>query len=86
MAWTTRIGNGFQIAVANADGSGARTITTAGGNEDPSWAPDGRYLVFSSSRGGPRTLWITDREGRTLKQLTTGNGDDSQPAWSSRLD
>jgi TolB protein len=86
LAWTTRVGNIFQLVVANVDGSGARTITAAGSNEDPSWAPDGRYLVFSSARGGPRTLWLTDRDGRTLKQLTPGNGDDSQPAWSTRLD
>jgi TolB protein len=86
LAWTTRVGNVFQLVVANADGSGARTITAVGSNEDPSWAPDGRYLVFSSARGGPRALWLTDRDGRTLKQLTPGNGDDSQPAWSTRLD
>jgi len=86
IAYATRTGNTFQIVVAQADGSRPRTITGAGSNEDPSWAPDGRYLVFSSSRGGGRTLWIADREGRTQKQLTTGNGDDSQPAWSSRLD
>jgi len=86
LAWATRSGNTFQIVVANVNGSGARTITGAGTNEDPSWAPDGRYLVFSSSRSGRRSLWITDRDGRTQKQLTTGNGDDTQPAWSSRLD
>jgi TolB protein len=86
IAYATRTGNTFQIVVANADGSGGHTITGAGSNEDPSWAPDGRYLVFSSTRGGPRTLWMGDRDGRTLKQLTTGQGDDSQPAWSSRLD
>lgn len=86
LAWTTRVGNTFQIVVAAADGSGARTITAVGSNEDPAWAPDGRYVVFSSARGGPRTLWLTDRDGRTLKQLTPGNGDDSQPSWSTRLD
>jgi TolB protein len=86
IAYATRSGNVFQIVVANADGSGARPITRAGSNEDPSWSPDGRYLVFSSTRGGRRALWIADRDGRTQKQLTTGNGDDSQPSWSSRLD
>jgi TolB protein len=86
IAYATRNGNVFQIVVASADGSGARTITGAGSNEDPSWAPDGRYLVFSSARGGQRTLWMADRDGRTQKQLTTGNGDDSQPSWSSRLE
>jgi TolB protein len=86
IAWATRSGNTFQIVVANVDGAGARTLTGAGTNEDPSWAPDGRYLVFSSSRNGRRSLWIADRDGRTQKQLTTGNGDDTQPSWSSRLE
>ena len=86
IAWATRSGNTFQIVVANVDGAGARTLTGAGTNEDPSWAPDGRYLVFSSSRSGRRSLWIADRDGRTQKQLTTGNGDDTQPSWSSRLE
>lgn len=83
LAWATRAG-GFQVVVAGADGSGAQTITSAGSNENPSWAPDGRYLVFSSTRAGGSKLFLADRDGKTQKQLTRGNGDDTSPAWSPR--
>jgi TolB protein len=85
LAWTTRAG-GFQVVVASADGSGAHTITGAGSNENPSWAPDGRYLVFSSTRAGRAHLFIADRDGKSQKQLTRGAADDTSPAWSARLE
>jgi TolB protein len=86
LAWTTRASGGFQVVVASADGSGAKTITSQGSNENPSWGPDGRYLVFSSTRAGGHHIFLADRDGRTQKQLTRGVGDDTSPAWSSRLE
>jgi TolB protein len=86
LAWTTRAGGGFQILVADVDGSRAKTNTAAGSNENPAWGPDGRYLVFSSTRAGRASLVLADRDGRTQKQLTRGAGDDTSPTWSRRLE
>ena len=77
IAYTTRAG-GFQIVVASASGGGSRTI---GAGEDPTWGSDGRYLIFSGARGGRRHLMLADRDGRTLKELTRGAGDDTSPSW-----
>lgn len=85
IAYATRAGGGFQIVVQPLGGQG-RTITGKGSNEDPTWSPDGRYVAYSSSRTGRRKLWMADREGRVEKQLTTGAGDDTSPAWSPRLE
>ena len=85
VAYATRAGGGFQIVVQPLSGAG-RTITSRGSNEDPTWSPDGRYLVYSSTRSGRRKLWFADRDGRSEKQLTTGAGDDTSPAWSPRVE
>jgi serine/threonine-protein kinase len=50
---------------------------------DPVWAPDGRHIYFTSSRGGGFNLWrIGVGVGRPTsppEQLTTGAGDDIEP-------
>jgi TolB protein len=55
----------------------------AGRNERPSWAPDGRHLVFESTRGGTRQIWSMLADGTDVRQLTT-NGDNESPNWSPK--
>ncbi len=53
-----------------------------GRNEHPTWAPDGRHLVFESTRGGTRQVWVSLADGRNAKQLTT-QGENWNPNWSN---
>ncbi|MGV7929986.1 MAG: hypothetical protein AB2L13_13980 [Spirochaetota bacterium] len=46
----------------------------------PCWSPDGRLIAFSSTRGGDENIWIMDRKGRNLRQLTREGG--TQPRFS----
>ena len=49
-------------------------------------APDGRYLVFSSTRDGRGAIYFSDASGAHQKRLTPSGGDDSTPAWSRWLE
>ena len=53
--------------------------TLASGPLDPAASPDGRQLAVTE-RGW---IWIVDLEQRTARQLTSGPGMDSRPAWSA---
>ncbi|OLC97063.1 MAG: hypothetical protein AUH86_08290 [Acidobacteria bacterium 13_1_40CM_4_58_4] len=53
-----------------------------GRNERPSWAPDGRHLVFESTRTGTRQIWTMLADGSQPHQLTTG-GHNESPNWST---
>ncbi len=45
----------FDIFITRPDGSETYRITQdQGDNEEPSWSPDGRYLVFQSNRDGSK--------------------------------
>lgn len=55
----------------------------AGRNERPSWAPDGRHIVFESTRTGSRQIWSMLADGSNARQLTT-QGHNESPNWSPR--
>jgi TolB protein len=55
----------------------------AGRNERPSWAPDGRHLVFESTRTGTRQIWSMLADGSQPRQLTY-QGQNESPNWSPK--
>jgi TolB protein len=78
----TCLSGGNQVFVAGADGSNALQLTFGGNNEDPSFSPDGRYILFSSSLGGKgRSIMLLPLHTGQPRQITSGPGEDSQPIW-----
>jgi TolB protein len=61
-------------------------LTRSGNNEDPSWAPDGRHLVYTSGsgRGGANALRIVDAVTGNTRTLVSGF-DVKYPDWSPSL-
>jgi Tol biopolymer transport system component/class 3 adenylate cyclase len=64
------------IWVAGPDGSGRNQLTSnSGANNNPSACPDGRYVVFTSTRTGAPHIWRMNLDGTDHKQLTSGSGE-----------
>lgn len=84
IAYQAWIENSFQIVTVGPDGSDRRVLTSRGSNEDPSWAPDGRHLVFSSTGRGGSGLLILDTVTGRVRNLTSGRVD-QLASWSTSL-
>lgn len=79
----TRIGGGFRVGVMAPDGSGERILSRGPHDEGPTWAPNGRHLMFFKGAGRAQ-LWSTDLTGQTTRRIPTPL-DGSDPAWSPLL-
>lgn len=74
----------YQIFSVNPDGSDRRMLTSRGRNEDPSWAPDGRHVVFASEQASGRGLMILDTVTGRTRILVSGHVD-MLADWSGSL-
>ncbi|WP_454015263.1 Tol-Pal system beta propeller repeat protein TolB [Aquamicrobium terrae] len=87
IAFTKQSGGQFQIGVMKTDGSGERILSTGFQQEGPTWAPNGRVLMFFRDvpgAGGPK-LYSVDLTGRNEQPILTKDFA-SDPAWSPLLD
>jgi TolB protein len=53
----------------------------AGSNDFPSWAPDGRHIVFERAMGSHAQIWSMLADGTEQRQLTH-SGNNFMPNWS----
>ena len=80
----TKIAGTFRIGVMAPDGSGERTLTGGWHDEGPTWAPNGRVIMFfrSAQGSGRAGIWSVDLTGGNERRVPTPQ-DGSDPAWSA---
>jgi len=86
IAFTKQAQGRFAIGIMKPDGSGERTLTDGFHNEGPTWAPNGRVLMFFRDPGGNSgpQLFTVDVTGRNEQRVPTP-AFGSDPAWSPLL-
>lgn len=87
IAFTKQLNGLFLIGVMKPDGSGERILTEGYHNEGPTWAPNGRVLMFfrehRGANAGPR-IYSIDLTGYNERPVPTPSFA-SDPAWSPLL-
>ena len=86
IAFTKQGQGSFAIGVMGVDGKGERILTEGYHNEGPTFAPNGRVLMFFRDPGGSAgpSLYTIDITGRNELKVPTPSFA-SDPAWSPLL-
>jgi len=91
IAFTKLYKSRFYIGVMRSDGTGERLLTENFYQEAPSWAPNGRVIIFyretktnEKGEGFTAKLWSIDLTGYNERLVETET-DASDPSWSSLL-
>jgi len=76
----------LKICADRADGSESIAVTESGpwDDESPSWALNGRELIFTSNRKGRSQIFSIHLDGTHLRQLTSNAANNTSPSWSPR--
>jgi TolB protein len=82
IAFSSRSGPGFDIRVIDVVSGRSSALTFGEGtNESPAYSPNGRHIVFTSTRSGKTQVFTMARDGKDVRQITrTGNNE--KPDWS----
>lgn len=73
----------YDIYAANADGSGLELLISGDGYDaEATVSPDGKYIVFTSTRSGDLDLWRYEIATGALLQLTDASGYDGGAFFS----
>jgi TolB protein len=83
IAFTKQNAGRFHIGVMRTDGGEERLLTASFLDEGPTWAPNGRVIMFSRETQGAQgssALYSVDISGRNLKRVRTPAGA-SDPSW-----
>jgi len=82
IAFAAKTGPWFDIRVLDLSTGVTKGLTFGEGtNESPAFAPNGRHLVFTSTRSGKVQVFTMARDGKNVRQITKA-GNNYEPDWS----
>lgn len=89
IVFSSWVDNAFDLYRIDAQGNSVARLTKGfGSNEEPVYSPDGEFVVFTSKKQAKRgkavqDIYIMNREGEILGQLTQDFGRSSSPQWTN---
>lgn len=81
MAFISRTSGAFKLHVMELNGGAVTAITDSTNDENPSFAPNSRLIVYATKQQGREVLMTTTLDGKIKARLTGQNGDIREPDW-----
>lgn len=76
-----REGNREMIAVQDFATRQVQTLTAGGIDESPTFAPNGKTILYASMQGGRGVLGLVSVDGRIKQRISSAGSDIREPAW-----
>jgi TolB protein len=81
LAYVSRIGGAFKLHTMDLSTGAVTAITDTNADERPSFAPNGRMLVYATRQQNAEALMTSTVDGRIKARLSGQSGDIREPAW-----
>jgi TolB protein len=82
LAFITRLGGGnFRLHVMDLGSGTVTPLTDTNDDESPSFAPNGKLIIYASRAQGRDTLMTTTLDGRIKARLLSTGADVREPVW-----
>lgn len=81
LAYISRVGGAFKLHVMELATGNASAITDTGADENPSFAPNSKLIVYATKLQGRDALMTTTLDGKIKARLAGQSGDLREPDW-----
>lgn len=85
LAFIQRSGGEFHVAVQDLASGQAQALTDTRLDESPSFAPNGKMIIYATEINRRGTLAAISSDGRVKQKFSSQTGDVREPAWGPLL-
>lgn len=83
LAYISRVNGAFKLHVMDLSSGSINAITETSADENPSFSPNSRLLIYATQQQGREALMTTTLDGKIKARLAGQNGDIREPDWGS---
>ena len=81
LAYISRVAGAFKLHIQDLSSGQALALTETMADENPSFAPNGRMIIYATQQQGREALMTTTIDGKVKARLAGQSGDLREPDW-----
>ena len=83
LAYISRVSGAFKLHVMDLSNGAANAITDTSADENPSFSPNSRLIIYATQQQGREALMTSTLDGKIKARLAGQSGDIREPDWGS---